>query len=130
MKLNPSQLIVNDEAQLGETALTFVLGGLLAADENNTGIGFYGNIIAQDITLGSSLTIETKYGFQPQVGDVFEIINTSHLSGRFNGLSEGDIVSSFKHISLIISYQDGDGNDVTLTAVTSIDLIFRNGFEQ
>ena len=130
MKLNPSQMVVNGEAEMSQTRLTFVLGGTQAANGNNNGVGFYANIITQNITLGSALLIETKYGFKPQVGDVFNIITTNTLSGQFSGHDEGDLVTSFDNLSLFISYQGGDGNDVVLTAMESNDLIFRNSFEQ
>ena len=67
----------------------------------------------------ANLTVSLGGGYTPGAGDVFTVIDnqsSSPVSGTFNGLAEGALVSSGGSM-FRISYVGGDGNDVTLTSV-------------
>lgn len=121
IKLNPSSIEVNQMQMLDDEAgLSFGLGGNNPATPVNLGAGFYGNIKVVDIVLNGQLDVFLIYGFQPQVGDEFKLIDISGTrTGTFSGATEGVIVASFNGIGLKISYQGGDGNDVVLTAIAN-----------
>jgi len=74
---------------------------------------------------GSTLTLASSGGFTPTAGQTFTIINndgnSDAVTGTFNGLPEGAIISGFLGSTLggKISYVGGDGNDVVLTAVVA-----------
>jgi len=124
---NPS--IINIETQIYNGILAVGLGGVLQAEYNHTGPGYYASFNGNYVELTGDLVLQLLYGFTPSAGDTFQIITANTLSGQFNRLEEGDLVTSFENVSLYISYQGGDGNDVVLTAVESDDFIFGNGFE-
>jgi len=119
VRLNPT---TNDNRSIKITASTtkiqLFLGGNMAASSGNTGIGFYANLSADDIVLDGTLEVDTIYGFEPQVGDIFEFINARNsLMGQFNNLHEGSLLTLNNDYDLRISYRGGDGNDVTLTVI-------------
>jgi hypothetical protein len=71
------------------------------------------------VTLGTAILTTLSTSFTGNAGTVFTIIDNqgaNAISGTFNGLAEGAVISEngnyFK-----ISYVGGTGNDVTLTAV-------------
>ena len=118
-RLNPTTKdqrdIVVDTTESGK--LTFGLGGTLAAAPGATGAGRYATLAADTIDLGSALTLETAllYSFAPRFGDSFRIIDARQsYTGTFAGLADGDVVTRFGEIDLVINY---DGTGVTLNAV-------------
>ena len=68
-----------------------------------------------DVTLGGTLDVSLLNPFSLSPGQSFEIIDVGgSLSGSFDGLAEGGLVSDFDGLNLLITYLGGDGNDVTL----------------
>lgn len=79
------------------------------------------------VTNGFTATGETLgigLGFDPTPGTVLMLVNNtgfSPVTGIFNGLPEGasfTVALGGQTRRFVISYQGGDGNDITLTAVT------------
>lgn len=71
------------------------------------------------VTLSGALTLSLLGGFTPAGGQVYTIIlndGSDAVSGTFNGLAEGAMVSANGY-QFRISYVGGDGNDVTLTPI-------------
>jgi len=70
-------------------------------------------------------TLALTIGFTAALGSnvtLIELVDpTSTLSGRFAGLDE-DAVVKIGNQSFAISYFGGDGNDVVLTAISTVDL--------
>ncbi len=74
-------------------------------------------IVAGQLHLDGSLSVSLFDGFELAIDDEFLIADVAGvLSGQFDGLNQGDRVSSFSGIALSISYIMGDGNDVGLYA--------------
>ncbi len=76
-----------------------------------------------------TLTTSLINGYVPKQGDVFTILDnkgTDPVDGEFSGLTEG---TTFKVGDVVfkISYKGGDGNDITLTAVT-VPALPKTGF--
>ena len=113
---NPSFVDINFQSFSGILAVG--LGGDQQASFNNTGAGQYAHFIGNDIELGGNLLVQEFYGFAPQVGDIYQIITARNsLTSQFNNLNEGSVLTTVNGVDLRISYQGGDGNDVTLTAI-------------
>ena len=80
--------------------------------------------------LGSLRTaggLDVTLGFTPTAGQVFTIIDNDDadaITGAFTGLPEGSLLTVNGGNTLRISYVGGDGNDVTLTAVSPQTLTF------
>lgn len=69
---------------------------------------------------GASLSLDVNIG-APKAGDVFVLISndgTDAVSGEFAGLPDNSIVSA-GGLPLLIDYQGGDGNDVSLVVAPS-----------
>jgi autotransporter-associated beta strand protein len=85
------------------------------------------------VTLGAASTLVVSYTgaagtFNPPLGQTYIIINNdgtaaADTAGKFAGLGEGAIVT-LDGKSLAISYVGGDGNDVTLTAVAPVSIVY------
>jgi hypothetical protein len=76
---------------------------------------------AGNITIAGPLNI--TLGYTPSTNDVFTILNntgTAPINGNFNGLAEGATLSVGGH-DLQITYVGGDGNDVVLTVLQTLD---------
>ncbi len=70
--------------------------------------------------------LDVTLGFTPPGGQVFTIIDndgTDAITGAFTGLPEGSLLTVSGN-NLRISYVGGDGNDVTLTAVSAQSITF------
>jgi len=130
VKFNPT---TNDNRSIKITAnsskITMFLGGTIPASSGHVGMGHYATITADDIELDGSLEVDTIYGFQPQVGDVFEIIKArQNFIGAFNNYREGDVVASFDGVDLVLSYESNtDGS--TSILLTSVQWPFRLSYE-
>lgn len=73
--------------------------------------------IQGDVTLDGLLLVELLEDFVAAAGDSFEILDVGGtLEGKFIGLNEGSYFATNEGLPFRISYQGGDGNDVTLTA--------------
>lgn len=116
--LNPStsdSRIIKITASTGN--LSIGLGGTSAASPGHTGAGYYATLYGDEIELGAPLQLDLLYGFTPSAGDVFNIIQARQsLMGTFADLPEGSLVDRFGDVGLYISYEAGDGNDVSLIA--------------
>jgi hypothetical protein len=115
---NPSA-VVTTLLDLAGASMDFGLGGTLPASPSATGLGHYATFVADRVELdGAELGVSLFYGFEPAVGDSFQIISAgTELNGRFANADEGNIVSVFGDVGLQISYAGGDGNDVVLKGV-------------
>jgi hypothetical protein len=106
--------ISGDYTQQPSGQLSIELGGAVAGTQ-------YDQVaVSGHVALAGALNLSLVDGFAPVFGQSFTIIRndgSAAVNGTFAGLSEGGLVSAggwqFK-----ISYQGGDGIDVTLTAVT------------
>ena len=71
--------------------------------------------------IGATLEVELGDEFAPQAGDAVVLVNVLEASSRvlpLDGLPEGAIVVASGE-EFVLSYQGGDGNDVSLTALTT-----------
>ena len=65
----------------------------------------------------SGATLQVTRGYNPTPGTSFVIINNDDVDpvvGTFDGLPEGSVIT-VNGVPLVLSYEGGDGNDVTLT---------------
>jgi len=73
------------------------------------------------VTLGNAVLAPVPWGgFRPAIGDVFEIIRndgTDPVIGIFLNFPEGSIFAGPLNTAFQVSYQGGDGNDVTIRRV-------------
>ncbi|TQV88071.1 immunoglobulin-like domain-containing protein [Aliikangiella coralliicola] len=101
--------------------LSLSSGGSLEIEiEGSTACSEYDQLdITGSVSLGSAtLDIDTT-NYTANAGDTFTVIDNDaadSVSGIFNGLAEGGQVDQSGYV-LTISYQGGDGNDVTLTTI-------------
>ena len=75
----------------------------------------------------SGLDLVLSGSHVPTLGQSFVIVNndgSDAIQGTFNGLPEGATIASFlgSQLNARISYSGGDGNDVALTAIASVEL--------
>ena len=123
IKFNPS-LIEAERANFGENVVvSFGLGGTNPASANALGRGNYARLLTSDVTLASRLEVEFLYGFAPQAGQQFKIIDVISTgagapgrTGTFSNAPEGALVARYNNLGLYITYAGGDGDDVVLTA--------------
>jgi hypothetical protein len=104
------------EIEIGD--LTLQSGAILNLDLNGqtAGSGYDQVMVAGAVSLGGS-QLQVSLGFNPPDGHSFVIIANDGgeaVSGTFDGLAEGEIFTA-DGTWLRISYQGGEGNDVTLT---------------
>ena len=69
-----------------------------------------------EASLDGALQVSLVDGFQPKIGNRFDILDFGSSTGAFSGLAEGGLVGNFGGANLLITYLGGDGNDVTLLA--------------
>jgi hypothetical protein len=100
--------------------LVFELAGLLPEDGDGAWNGYDVLYVLGDVHLDGSLLAELAYGFVLQEDAEFCILHVDgELNGTFAGLGEGKSVLTdpVSGLDLFITYQGGDGNDVTLYTV-------------
>ena len=95
------------------------LGATYLVDLNGIAVGTsYDQVAVMGaVNLGGAL-LSVSLGFAPNIGDVFTIVDNDAadaIGGTFDGLAEGDEITAGGE-TFAISYQGGDGNDVTLTS--------------
>jgi len=129
---NGSRLEVGADVDTLAFPEAVTLGGTLALEIEGTGSGgtdFDQIIFSDALDLGGT-TLELSGSYTPQIGDVFTICSSGGTAptGNFVGLPEGATVV-LNGTLLTISYQDGAGNDVVLTAtaVLPLDLLVFTG---
>ena len=107
-----AELIMSSNANL-----TLFLGG------TSPGINYNQLIAYDDVTLNGNLQVNLSYelGYSDEI-IIIDNQSANPVTGQFVGLNEGAIVGT----DVLISYQGGDGNDVSLT---SSIFIFNNDFE-
>jgi len=121
--LNPS-CVSAESINLENTNAILDLGfwGGDPAVPGSTGPGHFAHIDVDQIELGGQLELSFYYGFQPEPGQVFEIISVEHArTGEFANAAEGDLVGGYCDVGLRLSYQGGDGDDVVLAAERTPD---------
>ena len=108
---------------LTTSAVTMTAGTNFNVEIGGNVAGNYDQLATSgSVTLGNAtLNLAQLGAFQPANGDTFTIINNGSLSavsGTFNGLPEGAVITNFfdaTHFARI-TYVGGDGNDVVLSA--------------
>jgi len=124
---SPGILEINGDFTFGEgpCGLNVEIGGTTPG----TGAGYHDQLkVTGTVTLTDDVTLSTSAfgGFIPSDGDAYTIIDnddTDAVSGTFNGLAEGAIISmNFlgSGIPAAITYAGGDDNDVVLTVDSSL----------
>ncbi len=118
-------VFVADDILFDNTALEFEIGGTMPGD----GRGFHDQLnVMRSVTLGNNVTLginpfvnEMGTPFLPADGDQFVLINNDGLTpvtGQFNGLPEGALVSSDflgSGLNAYLTYAGGiDNNDVVI----------------
>ncbi|MBX7106439.1 MAG: hypothetical protein K1X57_20345 [Gemmataceae bacterium] len=111
---SPGLLSINSYQQSGTGDLRIDLAGTSPGTQYDQ-LAVYGTV-----SLGG--TLHVALGFVPAVNDTFTIINNDgtndKVTGEFNGLPDGSTIS-VNGVNLQINYNGGDGNDVTLKAVST-----------
>ena len=121
--LNPS-LLEADTIIIEKAEVTgrFGLGGDQPARPDGRGAGYYANMRGNFVQLDGNLEIFLVYGFQPEEGQRFIIVNVDGMRiGEFRNAPEGALINGFCSIQFRITYNGGDGNDVALTAEKRTD---------
>ncbi|MFL5328733.1 MAG: beta strand repeat-containing protein [Gemmataceae bacterium] len=112
----------NSPGKLTTGNIVFNSASVFAVELNGTTAGSsYDQLaVSGTVNLGGA-TLQGSLGFVPTPGQVFKIIDNDGtgdaVTGTFNGYIEGASVPVGPY-NFTISYQGGDGNDVTLTALT------------
>jgi Ca2+-binding RTX toxin-like protein len=121
MSKQPSKVLINGDLDSDQGTLVFKIG---SNDFNTENHDHY--VVKGDVELGGDLVLEIIDSAQISLGSEFQILTTDDdLYGHFNGLPEGSLVATYlssqgDYHDLRITYESGDGNDISL--VTS-----RNG---
>jgi fibronectin-binding autotransporter adhesin len=105
------------------------VAGTLAAEILGTTAGTQYDVVNVTGTVTLSGTLSLSGAFVPALGDVFTIVvndGADAVTGTFAGLAEGATVL-FNGVTLRISYIGGTGNDVTLTAVSTTNVVWNGG---
>jgi hypothetical protein len=86
------------------------------------GTGHYSQISGNFVNLtGATLSLSLGNDYTPAAGDVLTIVNQNAnipFPGNLNGLTQGAVIH-LGSAAFRISYTGGDGNDVTLTALST-----------
>ena len=122
-QLNPSLVEAQRfELVASNTTASFGLGGANPAAANARGAGHYARVVCDTAHLDGNLEVPFLYGFAPQAGQQFKIIEVTStslaipgLTGAFVNAPEGALVTRYNNLGLYITYAGGDGNDVVLT---------------
>ena len=110
---SPATVSFGGDLQMGVNTSTFIeLGGLSAGE-------FDQFVVAGDFLLNGSLDVSLIDGFSLGLNQEFLVADiTGSRTGYFDGLAEGDLVGTYGGMDLFITYEAGNGNDVSLfTAV-------------
>lgn len=92
----------------------------IGIDGASPGSGYDQIAVTGTVTLDGTLVASKDPAFNPTPGQVFTIIGndaSDPVTGRFGGLPQGGMVN-LGGTQFRISYAGGDGNDVTLTALS------------
>ena len=99
-----------------ENDVELAAGSLLEIELGGLAFGEFDHLqIAGDLEIAGSLSVLTIGGFGLNDSHEFLIASIDGTrTGEFDGLGEGDFVGNFGR-DLFISYQAGDGNDISLS---------------
>ena len=120
--LAPGGLLSNESVLAIQSTLSFQTGGTylytFEASHNNSRAN---DVIANGVTItgGATLTIGGIILGRLPLGTTFTVISntaTTPIAGTFANLHDGSIVRIFGN-NLRVSYEGGDGNDLTLTVM-------------
>ncbi len=98
--------------------------GCFALNGAAVGTGYSQLNVAGTVSLGagSSLNVSLLPSFVPAQGQTFVLINndgSDPVSGIFNGLPEGSVITLNSVYQFTLSYVGGSGNDVVLTCIVA-----------
>jgi hypothetical protein len=98
--------------------------GVLDIHLNGTNVGEYGRLVASgDVSLGRGQLLASA-GFNPQPGQVFTIVEKTSPGAITNApFGPEGTITNLNGMPFRLSYVGGDGNDVTLTAVTPVPIV-------
>jgi autotransporter-associated beta strand protein len=105
-----------------QSTLTFQTGGTYLYTFKATGNNSEADeVIADGVTIagGTTVTVQGKTGVRLRVGTTFTVISNTAatpIAGTFANLSDSSIIT-VRGNNFQASYEDGDGNDLTLTVV-------------
>ena len=110
---SPGILSVNQFTQNASGVLRIELAGTDNSDPLNP--QFDQLLTTGNVTLNGDLEVSFVHPYSPNAGDSYEIVDVGGLlSGTFSGLAELSFVGKHKGVNLFITYEGGDGNDVTV----------------
>ncbi|MEO7324350.1 MAG: Ig-like domain repeat protein [Dokdonella sp.] len=114
-------------SQINTANLSLSGQGCFALNGAAAGTGYSQLNVAGSVTLGatSSLNVSLSPSFIPAQGQSFVLINNDGadaVSGTFNGLPEGSLVTLNTVYQFTLSYVGGSGNDVVLTSLNGLPL--------
>jgi hypothetical protein len=126
----------NDVGILETESVTFGANSRLqveiGGDRPGEGAGNHDQLNSSgEVTIGSNVSLELSSfdggagdDFMPTPGQSFTIIRRNGGSGSFAGLPEGSTITNFlgSGLDATISYQGGDGDDVVITVITTLDV--------
>ena len=110
----PGSMAIDGSVVMGvDSVLEIDLGGVDGAQFDRVSTG-------NDLEIsGGGLSVVSLGSFTPSMGDEFLIVETDGgLSGVFNGLPQGALVTNLNGQDLFIDYTAGDGNDIALTTTS------------
>jgi uncharacterized repeat protein (TIGR01451 family) len=119
----PGMTIVADQVGILKTgSITFSSGSSLSIQLNGAapGTGYDQLKVTGTVTLFSGTTLGVSLGFVPTLGGTYTIVDNDggdFISGDFNGLPEGSVITLNSYYQFQLSYFGGDGNDIVLTCV-------------
>lgn len=108
-------------AGIGERAAINVEGSVILDSANEWVLDLEGTnahdamTIDGELKLGGSLTLNPINGFQFAPGQEFIIskVNVA-LTGQFNGVTSGEMLTQFGNVGVFVDYAGNDGNDLVL----------------
>ena len=117
MSKQPSKVLINGDLDSDQGTLVFKIGGNDFKTESHDHY-----VVKGDVELGGDLVLEIIDSSQISLGSEFQILTTDDdLYGHFNGLPEGALVATYPssqgdYHDLRITYESGDGNDISLVS--------------
>jgi hypothetical protein len=91
---------------------------------NGTNVGAYGKLVASGDVSVPAASLSPSAGFNPQPGQVFTVVEKTSPGPIANApFGPEGTITNLNGMPFRISYVGGDGNDVTLTAVTAAPVV-------
>ncbi len=113
---SPGSMTVNGDFDFNAGELEVEIAGLVPGSE----FDFYH--VTGNVSLSGSLAVSILNHYLPSIGDEFLFMQVDGLlSGQFQGLAEGDLATYLGNgVGLYINYTAGDGNDISLSALSAV----------